>query len=73
MFGAGIFFTVDEQISPIQQDEYRVSEAVFRRNRVEIEGGAIYVSSARADSNSNSLNAGIYRLVIDECKFENNK
>ena len=72
MFGAGIFLTVDEQISPTQQDEYRISKAVFQKNIVEIEGGAIFVSSTRADSNSDSLNAGVFRLLIDNCTFKTN-
>ena len=79
-FGAGIRLVVDEQVKPgrdiyriANADIYRIANAVFRGNRVEFEGGAIFVSSTRAEFNSVSLNAEAFLLQVENSMFENNE
>ena len=71
-FGAAIFLVVDEQVDPIRRNEYRVAGTVFRNNNVEFEGGSIYVSSTRTESNSVSLNARSFLLLVEGSNFTNN-
>ena len=49
-----------------------MAEAVFWKNRVEMEGGAIYVTTTRAESNSVSLNAHTYSVLVERSSFREN-
>ena len=71
-FGAAIFLVVDEQVDPIRRNEYRVANTVFRNNNVEFEGGGIHMSSTRIESNSASLNAGRFLLLLESNNFTGN-
>ena len=71
-FGAAIFLVVDEQVDPIRRNEYRIADTVFRNNNVELEGGGIYVSSTRIESNSILPNALRFLLLVEGSLFANN-
>ena len=71
-FGAAIFFVVDEQVDPTRRHAYRIAKTAFQRNRAEIEGGAVYVSTTKTDTNSLSLNAAHFRLLFEQSFFGEN-
>ena len=71
-FGGGLFLALDHNVHPSRRNAYRVANAAFRENRVEVEGGAIYVTTTRTESDSGSLNAHSFLVLIEKSSFRQN-